>query len=496
MATIRFSGMASGMDTEKIVKDLVKSQSGPMNRLLKSKQTLEWKRDAYRDMNTLLMDLRSAADSLRFAGNFNKKVATSENDNIVTATSTGSPKLSNYVVEVKKLARAEMPAGLSLKLNPEIKDLNSVIGGSDFTLDVNGTSVQVKANETLEHTLQKLNSVSGVTAQFTSGAIILNSTSIGTLNGDTGTTFKVTTTFGSGSRLGITGDMESSERKAGQKAQVMINGVLMKSDTNKISFDGTEFNLKSVNKDAPIQVSMKVDKDAVVKQVTDFVNKYNDTIAKINAKLSEPKYKGYEPLLEEEVEALPEKTAEKMENMAKSGLLLRDPLLKQGLDDLRGLIAMPLIGAAAPYNTLSGIGIGGPPSGKNAYMENGKLYLDETKLKAALDSDPDAVTKLFSNYSSASDQSQKTAESGIAQRLYSKLNDVINKLSKEAGSSTTIYDDSNLSKKITSTDDEIEVWKDRLKQIEDRYYKQFTTMETAMSKAQSQGNWFAQMLAK
>ncbi|MBJ7883336.1 flagellar filament capping protein FliD, partial [Gelidibacter salicanalis] len=75
----------------------------------------------------------------------------------------------------------------------------------------------------------------------------------------------------------------------------------------------------------------RADEDATFNSIKGFIDKYNAAIEVINKKISEPKYKGYKPLLDEEKEALGEKTAEKMDGMAKSGILLRDPILTSAL---------------------------------------------------------------------------------------------------------------------------------------------------------------------
>ncbi len=55
--TLRISGLASGMDIDKIVSDLMKAERMPLDKLKQKKQLLEWQRDDYRAMNTLLQGL-------------------------------------------------------------------------------------------------------------------------------------------------------------------------------------------------------------------------------------------------------------------------------------------------------------------------------------------------------------------------------------------------------------------------------------------------------
>ncbi|MED1722401.1 flagellar filament capping protein FliD [Brevibacillus parabrevis] len=499
---IRISGMASGMDTEKMIKDLMKAQREPVNRLQRSKYSVEWKRDAYREMNSLLVDLQNSMKNLRLSSSFNKKTATSENESIVSAKVVGKPNLSSYTVEVISLAKAGSPP--SAEFNTGITDIKSPIGGSDFTItigkDSNGDGtidsgdaaipIPLSATDTMEGVINKINSAkAGVKASFFNNKLVLTS--------EDGKQFEVKASGSNNLNMGSVN--QSTAGNTVTPATFKINGVEYSSATNSISFDGIDITLKQSNSGAPVVISTKTDEDAVFEMIKGFVDKYNAVIETINKKISEPKYKGYQPLLDEEKEALPEKTAEKMENMARSGLLLRDPILTSGLNELRRAISTPLKGASVntSFDTLSEIGIGGAPSGKYAYQENGKLYINESKLRESIRNNGEDVLKLFTNYSDETvDLKKKYNESGVAERLFGQLKNVMDKITAEAGSAGSIYDDSSLSKKIKQTDEEIDRWEDRLKLIEDRYWKQFTAMEQAMSKAQSQGSWFAQMLGQ
>ena len=54
---MRISGLATGMDIDSIVKDMVRAKRIPYDKMSQKKQTLEWKRDQYREMNTLLLGI-------------------------------------------------------------------------------------------------------------------------------------------------------------------------------------------------------------------------------------------------------------------------------------------------------------------------------------------------------------------------------------------------------------------------------------------------------
>ena len=77
MAGLRISGLASGMDIDSIVTDLMKAERIPLDKIQQKKTYTEWQRDDYRTMNTALSEL----DTLIFEGigkqaSFNKKTVT------------------------------------------------------------------------------------------------------------------------------------------------------------------------------------------------------------------------------------------------------------------------------------------------------------------------------------------------------------------------------------------------------------------------------------
>lgn len=494
---IRFGGLASGLDTEKIVKELMKAQRAPVNKLRREKQTEEWRRDTYRDMNSLLLDLQKKVNGLRYEAEFTKKKASSSNDSIASASIAGKPQFSNYSVVVESLAKPASPA--SAAFTTTLADNNTAVGtGNGFSFTLNGKAFSVSDTDTIDSIITKINNESQntkVTASYFNKQIVFTSTATGAA---ANVTIDVSTANGA-NVLGMS-DVANTGQPAAD-GSVVINGTRLAISSNSFTFDGVQFTAKQAAPTQTLNVSVTKDEDAILDSIKGFVDKYNEVIDKINAKLSEKKYKGYNPLLDEEKESLKDTQIVKLEAMAKSGILLRDPMLQAGLDELRNAIALPLKGTAASpvdsaFDTLGEIGITGAPPGGTAYMEKGKLYIDENKLRAAINQNGDKVVQLFTQFSNNIDPKEKYKESGIAERLYDSLKTTIEKVSKKAGSAGSKSEDSDIEKKLSKIDDDIDTWEDRLKVIEDRYWKKFTAMEKAISKANSQGSWFAQMLNK
>ncbi len=55
----RMTGMASGLDTDTMIKQLMKVEQYKVDKVKQDKQLLEWKRDDYRSMTTLLTGFKS-----------------------------------------------------------------------------------------------------------------------------------------------------------------------------------------------------------------------------------------------------------------------------------------------------------------------------------------------------------------------------------------------------------------------------------------------------
>ena len=84
------------MDIDSIVKDMVKAKRIPYDKMAQQKQTLEWKRDEYREMNTLLLGLREDTLNMRLSSSFLAKTTTSSNESKITATANATAGNTTY----------------------------------------------------------------------------------------------------------------------------------------------------------------------------------------------------------------------------------------------------------------------------------------------------------------------------------------------------------------------------------------------------------------
>ncbi len=521
---LRFSGLASGMDTETIVKKLMDAERLPLNKMMQKKQTQEWQRDAYRETNTMLLGLRTSMEKLRLQSTFTQSKVSSTDTAKVDVSKVGNPSLSSYNITSVELAEPAQPASVKFAAvdDPSLTDANTQLGtGNGFSFTIgNGTSskpITVADTDTINSVITKINTESGTTGVVASYSetekkLIFTSTKTGDsanivvsgaptdganvatnvlkiVNGSIDTVPVLNTdTYGSNGTVVYGED--------GDNARITINGTQIESATNTFTYDGLKFTLKEAfaTGSGSVTINKETDTDAIFNDIKTFVDKYNEVIASLNGKIDEKKYRDFNPLLAEQKEAMKDKEIEIWEEKAKSGLLRNDSMISNVLVKMRNSLTNMVSGVNSSFDTLSEIGI----KTSDNYKDNGKLVIDETKLKAAITNNLDDVKTFFTKTSSDTGttvtNTTKYNESGIGWRIYDQLNASMKELTAKAGSSTTV-DNSLLGKSIGNIGDQINAFEDRLTQIENRYWRQFTEMEKAISKANSQSGWLSQQFS-
>jgi flagellar hook-associated protein 2 len=358
---------------------------------------------------------------------------------------------------------------LSGTFNLKISD-----GTSTKTISVNAET------DTMETLLNKLNTLTDdngnrmAVASFENGKFTLKSYSndknLDLSGSDTmGMTFLT-------QRLNLT-------KQQGQDAQVTIDGTTMSQSTNKFSVSGVTYNVQSLG---TTTVSVQNDVDKIIASVKTFINDYNTLLSSINTKVSEKRDTNYMPLTDDQKKAMSEDDIKLWEDKTKTGLLHNDSILKTLSDSMRDVFSSAVGGLTGKYKTASSIGI----STGVDWSENGKLYVDEDKLRAALQDDPDVVYKIFGT------TSDTASNNGIAVKLTSLLKTAADKITDEAGTTASATDDvtSILGKQNKELTERMTTLNNKLVKQENQYYSQFNAMEEALSKLSQQSNYLVSLL--
>lgn len=367
---------------------------------------------------------------------------------------------------------------------------------SDFSITSQTSSGQVKENfliqssDTLNQVISKVNaSKAGVSMLYdaASDKISLTRKETGDFSGASGGEMTI-----SGSLDNALG-LNSATEQGGEKASFTINGLTTTRQSNTFDMNGVTITLKKADPTGTLNetttLSINNDGNTVYDNIKSFVDKYNTLIEAINKKVTEDKYRSYTPLTDEQREQLSEKQQEQWEEKAKSGLLRRDSILTGVLSSMRSDFYQPVSNSDINplFKQLASIGI----TTSSNYLEGGKLVISESKLKEAINNNPEAVEALFRGGSDATQDSER----GIIHRLYDSVNETMDKLKERAGNSNSTLQQFTLGRTLSSIEDRIDRFEDRMKQVEDRYWRQFTAMEKAIQQANSQSAYLMQQFS-
>lgn len=273
-------------------------------------------------------------------------------------------------------------------------------------------------------------------------------------------------------------------------------------DSNTISMDGLNVTVSGtfgydengnyIQDTEKVTFTAKVDTDKAYETIKSMVDDYNEILELINEEVSTKPDRDYSPLTSSQKAEMSEDEIKLWEEKAKEGLLFMDSDMRSLADSLRFVIPSNLRSA------LSEIGI----STSTDYSENGKLTIDESKLKAALESDPEKVRELFTA-SAQTEEDGTVTKGGLMTHMKSIFDQYAGTtgstkgiLIERAGSehSVTSVMDNALLDQMNEIDDKINRLLDQLTTEQDRYISQFTQLEQLISQMNSQSSWLTSMI--
>lgn len=272
----------------------------------------------------------------------------------------------------------------------------------------------------------------------------------------------------------------------GCDSEIYLNGIKYTGSSNSYSINGLNITAQVVTdtdgkaSDAnAISITTSTDTQGIYDKIKDFLSQYNSLINEITSLYNADSAKGYEPLTDDEKDAMSDTEVEKWEQKIKDSLLRRD----DNLESLMSAMTSAMSGAVEVNGKkmyLSNFGIktlgylNAPANQQNAYHIDGdeddaNSSGNADKLMTAITSDPDTVIDFMQ---------------GLASNLY---NSVHKKMQTSSLSSIyTVYNDKEMASEYSDYTDLIKKWEEKLQDKEDYYYKKFSSMETALSKLNSQ----------
>ena len=392
--------------------------------------------------------------------------------------------------------------GIGGDLGMYFKDAFDADGKASFS--INGKTIEVNKDMTISEMMRAVNnSGAGVTMtyQSNSGTFSLTANNSGdgfkidiqdttgslmaSVFGADGSTTTYTTDIDGGTSVQDpdSGAVRIGNFVEGKDAIFEFDGVAMARNSNTISQDGLTMTFTNTTDQAET-LTVNRNTDQIVDGIKGFIEEYNALLDKINGLVdADAEYRDYAPLTDAQKKEMTEKEIEKWEEKAKTGLLRRDNVLESFLQSMRSVLyERPADSAYALYDL--GIDTGD-------YTQKGKLFMDadgEAKLRAALESNPDEVAKLF------------TSEDGIG----NKMNDILNGVaSTSSGSPGTLVQiagvkggaseaSSDYNQRLSEIEQKIKNLKNAYELEKNRYWSKFNAMEKLVSQMSSQSAWLSQ----
>lgn len=488
---MRVSGLASGIDTESIIRDMMAAKRIPLDKITQKKQYLEWQLDSYRDVNRQIRSFNdNLFDTMMKSSTFMAKSVSVSNEDAVSIKGKNANGEFSGSIEIHQLAKAatwqggegeklviESGEGTTATQNSKVGELQ---GGwlKEGTLKIsvpNGdggqtenVEIEIGNDDTIKDVVKKLNDKAGVSAFYDerSGQIAMTAKNSG--NGN------------------IKVQMDSDpviEGQAGQDAEFTFNGLKTSRSSNTFDINGFEVTLKEVTTN-PVNFTSAPDTDKVVDSVKKFVEDYNKLIEELNGKIREPKYRDFAPLSAEQKADMKDKEIELWEEKAMSGTLKNDPTIQRVLSDMRLALQGSVETSSGKTMNLASIGI----TTSKDYLSNGKLEIDEEKLRAAINENPNDVHELFaSSKKEVTDANGNTKEqAGLITTMRTGLTSANKTITERAGNAGSGKDSFTLGRNLKEMDKQIERFQERLKKSEETLWRQFSAMEQAMNRANAQ----------
>ncbi|WP_161524803.1 flagellar hook-associated protein 2 [Alteribacter lacisalsi] len=530
---MRIGGLASGMDTQDMVRQLMEAERLPMQRMVQDRTWMEMQRDAFREVNLEFTSLRDSfsATGLGLRSTFNQRVVTSSDPSKVTAVGSANAQNASAEIEVSRLAKASTWAGDSFEPDGEFftRTMSDWEDGPDFDWDENGAaelsfdlkrpgsedyetvSIQVNRNDRVNDVISRINrsqlGVSAFVDQRNDGSAttVLTSTHSGEgadfrFGDDVTSAFMEA--FGVASAPGES--IEQYERVQGQDAVFTYNGYEMERETNDFTINGVRYTLHGETT-GPVRINTATDSEAIYKDIMTFVEEYNELVDFVNGKLTEERHRDYPPLTSEQRVEMSDHEIELWEEKANSGLLRRDPVLSSAMNQMRTNLFSTVENVDGIFNHLSQIGLttsrdfrdGGKIviDDRQMTMANGERMNGEARLRYAIENHPEDLYQLF-NASGTTNENGNVpqAERGLIPSIRENLRTAITGITDRAGREGRTLQQFSIGRNILQMEDRISNFERRLQQTEQRYWSQFTAMEKAVQQMNSQAQQMFSMM--
>lgn len=426
------------------------------------------KSQAWTDISTRLGNLTSKLDVLQDEATYQTKKVTSSDDTIATISGTSDSLEGSYDLVVKQLATSSKITGSvvskadgttkistkdALGYSGKLTITNGATDGSDKALTV---EIDVKATDSLKDIANAINNAkdpsdstgtkgAGLKATIVNNQLVISSEEMGDRTLTIGGNLKDSLGF------------KDSQTTKGQSAKFTLDGIEMERNSNTPTdvVDGVTLNFKKADASKTITLGLTNDTDKELSAVKDFVNQYNSVMSFLSEKMD---------------------VGDPSKSDNTTGALAGDSTLISLQSKLQSTV---LGGKSVNGVSASTLGL--------SVDRSGTLSLDETKFKAQLAKNPNAVKDFFFVDTSSKYATEKTG-TGYTADFKAVLDRYT---STKSGSEGVIsLRKSSYQSEIKDYNKQIERITEQIATKRARYVTMFTNLDTAIGNLQSQFSYF------
>lgn len=400
---INFAGLGNGTDFSSLIDGLIQVEQKRVTRLENWKLTWETKNEYFQDLNTKMLELKTALEGLDSPNEFMTKAVASSNTSLLSATANSEAQQASHYIEIGQLATNDVlittsgASALDASITSSDTSFTFSYGGQSYTID------NIAAGTTLEGFVNIINNHADSRGKIVASTIFDGSVYHLQLTGaDQGADNQIIIS-NAGSLVFGAGDF--TETQNAQNAQVRVNGfpasnagwIERSSNVMTDVITGLTLNLKDASPGSQISLTVTTDTQAIADNVTAFVDAMNVVRAQIQAITQ----------VDEEGEA---------------SILTGNYGIDIISQKLKNITAEMGVGFSVwdentltgdKYAALSQLGI--MTDAEEASTTYGLLTIDYDMLYEALEKDPEAVTSLFSSQAEGISQSADFTALGVVE---------------------------------------------------------------------------------
>lgn len=372
LGSTSIDGLISGLDTTSIITALADARRRPIT-LLANRGTQQANAlQAYTNLTTQLSTLRNSANTIAQGTVLQARTVTASQPAAVVATAGANTAVGTYTLTIEQLAMAHKVS------SGAVADATAALGFSG-TVTLNGKSISLQADDSLNDLRDSINqaqagvSASIITVSDTDHRLILRSLKTGEDNAVSLAASDDGTFIGS---LGL------HDLQAAQDAVVKIDGYTIQRGSNSLddAVEGLSLNLLEADPARQIQIEVGQNTQPAVTALQQMVGNYNAIMSSLNS-------------------------GQSFDSESNSGgLLFGEPAvltLQSGLQE-QALAVVTSLGGS--MTTMSQIGL--------STDRYGLLALDQAKLQAALESNPQGVLRMLTTQGQATGTGVEYVSSG------------------------------------------------------------------------------------